>query len=153
MNRPSRTKSRSAGSLSSSLPGGTPCCASPLAFDLTDKNYGVILGGRSDKRGCSDYCHVELHTFFRKDLFRKWVCRKWICFFRNSVRSTASIDVSCRRSVNQFRINLLLLSIENLHNNLPSNLSQFILKIKSAANVKKRLQYTVLYICKNMPYT
>jgi hypothetical protein len=34
-NRPSRTKSRPAGSLSSSQPGGPPCWASPLAFGLT----------------------------------------------------------------------------------------------------------------------
>ncbi len=34
MDRPSRTKSHPAGSLSSSQPGGPPCWTSPLAFGL-----------------------------------------------------------------------------------------------------------------------
>jgi hypothetical protein len=54
--------------LSSILPGGPPCWASPLAFDLIDLNYGVILGGRSDIMGRSDYCHMELYNFLQDRL-------------------------------------------------------------------------------------
>jgi hypothetical protein len=39
MDRPSRTKSHSSGSLSSTQPGGPPCWASPLAFGLIDCPY------------------------------------------------------------------------------------------------------------------
>jgi hypothetical protein len=38
MDRPSRTKSHPAGSLSSSQPGGSPCWAGPLAFGLIGDN-------------------------------------------------------------------------------------------------------------------
>ncbi len=39
MDRPSRTKSHPAVSLSSSQPGGPPCWASPLAFGLIGQNF------------------------------------------------------------------------------------------------------------------
>jgi hypothetical protein len=39
MDRPSRTRLHPSGSLSSSQPGGPPCWASPVAFDLIDCPY------------------------------------------------------------------------------------------------------------------
>ncbi len=59
MDRPSRTNSHSAGSLSSSQPGGPPCWTSPLAFGLTGQNYLYIH--QSYCKNCRIFPCMKIH--------------------------------------------------------------------------------------------